>query len=218
MLLCMIMINKISQIFSTSGPAWGQMPPSWSGDPRQFRYQYQDINRTLINLNPSDGLIASEIIAVIGHDPDICYYHPHAPRHLSVARAYAQSHREAVHHGPRTRGGRPRCRGGHLPLGDGRGWRRSRRGGWVEHGEVRGEGGHLVPDGGGKWGRGLGLWRCRGLWAEGEHRDRGEVVQWDPHLQEKECRIRHTRGCDAIGVLNNSLEKKKFLASFENLI
>ena len=198
------------------------MPPSWSGHPRRFRYQYRDINRTLINLRPSDGRIAGEIL--IGRDrdrPDICYYHhPHSPRHLS-----ARDHREAGHHGPGPRGGRPRGHGGHLPLGHGRGGGGAGWGGGVEHGEVGGEGGHLVPDGGGQGGRGLGLRGGRGLRAQREHGDRGEVVQRDPHL-DKKLRIQtgNVHRWDEIGVLNKitamnaSIEKKIFWARFENWI
>ena len=181
-----------------------------------------DINRTLINLRPSDGRIAGEIL--IGRDrdrPDICYYHhSHTPRHLS-----ARDHREAGHHGPWPRRGRSRGHGGHLPLRNGRGGGGAGWGGGVEHREVRGEGGHLVPDGGGQGGRGLGLRGGRGLRAQREHGDRGEMVQRDPHL-DKKLRIQtgNVHRWDEIGVLNKitamnaSIEKKIFWARFENWI
>ena len=50
----------------------------------------------------------------------------------------------------------------------------------VEDGEVRGQGGDLLLDGGGQAGR-LRLWGGAGR-AEGEHWDGGEVVERNPHL------------------------------------
>ena len=126
---------------------------------------------------------------MIRHDRD--HLLPSSPGHLGAARALACEHGEA-RHGPEPRRGRPRglgalqpCGGRGLSLGHGGGGGRARRGGGVEHGEVGGEGGHLVSESGGQGRRGVRLRGGGGLRAQGEHWDRGEVVQRDPHLEIK---------------------------------